>query len=112
MVAGRPDEREAAVLDRLDRGARGEPGDPVGRRRAERVTVEPCAAPALRDGSDEFDVVVRVAGKQFLDGRRASLDEVREGSVERRQALRAFRMLAGRVQVGEVGVRDDVDAPS
>jgi len=105
-----PDERKAAVLGCLDRSTRGEQGDAVTRGRAEGIPVEPGGAPALGDRADELDVVSIVTGDELLHGRRACLDEVREGSVECRQAFGALRMLAGRMQASEVGVRDDVDA--
>ena len=99
-MPGRPRQREAAAFHRLDRGARREQGGLVRRRGSDGVQVEPRRRV---DGADELDVLARMTALDFLDRRRACLQNAQLG-LERLEPQARLRMRSRRVQAGERGV--------
>ena len=109
VVSRRAGEGEASELHRLDRGAGRQQRRLVGGLRADRVRVEQGRVSARGDDAHRLDVVDVVHGGELGDRRRAGLDEVRIGVVERPDALLAFGMAAGRVRLGERPMADERD---
>jgi hypothetical protein len=107
VVPGRPHEREAAELHRLDRRASGEQRRAPRRLRADRVAVEPVRLGRLRHLRDVARVV---AALEVGAGRRNSLDVVGEPLEQRVDPRAALRVVPRRVEVREQRVAYEVDA--
>ncbi len=106
VVARRPDEREAAVQRSLDRRPGRERGRLVGRRRGERVVVEPGRV----DGRAHVcDVLARVDEQQLVLGRRAAFRPAVEVLEQHREPLLPLRVVPRRMQAREIRMRQDVD---
>jgi hypothetical protein len=93
MVAGRAHEREAAARGRLDRRAGREQARLEGRRRGDRVAVEPDGGV---DRLDPLDVAPAVAALEIGSRRRLDLAAA-EGLLERKEPLRRLGMPVRRV---------------
>jgi hypothetical protein len=105
VVPGRADEGEAAAVDRLARDPGGERGARPARLRRDRVRVE-----QLRpvDALEPLEVHLVVDARE-VGAPGAPLDH---GALEEQEPLGTLGMLAGRVQPGEVVVRQRLDVAS
>ena len=106
VVPRRAHEREATGERGVDRSAGGERRPLVGRFARDGIAVEPCAR---RDRLDALDVLGRVAEQQLLVGCCAALACIGKALQERLEPRRVLRMVPGRVQARERGMRQDVD---
>jgi hypothetical protein len=107
VMAGRPDEREAAAERGLDRGAGRERRRLERRRGAERVAVEPDR---LVDVPHEGDVLRGVAEQQLLLRRRPAFPPCAPARQQDREPLGPLGVATGRVQSSERRVAQDVDS--
>jgi hypothetical protein len=106
VVAGRADEGEAALLDRLDRGAGGEQSGAVACGRGRRVGIEPGR---LGYSPQALQVGGAVAAEDVLLRRLPCLAPGGEGGLKDGQSLWPLRVVAGGVEAGEVGVAYELD---
>jgi hypothetical protein len=104
-VAGGPDQCEASLVDRLARDARGEDRRLPARLGCDRVRVE-----QLRpvDPLQQLEVRLVVDAEEVV----APGQPLDEGAVEDEKPLRSLGMLAGRVEPGELVVRQRFDVAS
>jgi hypothetical protein len=94
MVAGRPDECEAAAYRRLDRGSCREHGSLERRRGADRLRIE---QKRILHRANELYVLGGVTKEQFLHRRGAALAPVVLIREEHRKPFGALQVVAGRV---------------
>ena len=106
VMTWRPHEREAAALDRLDRTAGGEQRRAVGRLGGGRVGREPHGPV---DGLQHVDVRLRVAAEDLRLGRLPRLAPLRKGILEHLDPRRGLRMVARRMETGEVLMAYELD---
>jgi hypothetical protein len=109
VVPRRPCERKAAPASRLERGTGGEQRSLEGRLAGNRVRVEPGR---LGDRPHELDVVRRVAALDVLDRSRRGDLPLADRLQQDFDPPPRLRMVPGRVNPRQVGVRQDVDAGS
>jgi hypothetical protein len=106
VMTGRPHEREAAALDRLDGTTGGKQRRAVGRLRGGRVGCEP-RRPV--DGLHHVEIRFRVAAKDLRLGGLPRLAPLRKGFLEHRHPRRGLRMVARRMETGEVLMAYELD---
>ena len=105
VVAGRAHERERILLDGRDRRPGREQRRLVARRGADRVRVEPGLA---FHASHPVDVLREVRTLDLLGGRRPSELVVGERPEQDLEPGLRLRVAARRVEVGQVGMGDDL----
>ena len=107
VVARRPHEGEALLLDGADRRAGGEEGGRVRGLGADRVGIEQHGAAGLGRPPHRLDVVAVVAGLQLSDRGRPGCEYSGKACQEHAQALLSLRVVARRVEAREVRMADD-----
>ena len=106
VVAGRPYEGEARLLDGLDRGPGRESRHLEARGSADRVRIQEDGLAALACTPHPLDVVGVVNEFQFGERRGPRFHEVRECLEDGCKALRPLRMAPCRMQSPEAGMAD------